>query len=523
MRHLIPAFLALALFCLISSNAFGQIADPVQLKSGLVSGKTAEDTAVRMYLGIPFAAPPVGENRWRAPQPVASWSGVRAADEMPAGCIQEKQGSRLPWTEEFMHQGEISEDCLYLNLWTAATSADEKRPVMVYIYGGGFNEGSNSVAVYNGEAQAKKGVVSVVINYRVNILGFLAHPELTAESAHKASGNYGLLDQMAALQWVQDNIAAFGGDPEQVTIYGQSAGGMSVGLLMQSPLAKGLFARAIIQSGPGLFSSTALSSGMSLENGEKQGVRFAEGKGVSSLAELRALTPEQLMAPMKNASRLRPVVDNWFFSTETPNTDQVSVMNGFTADDFGTNGGFGPSAEATIAAFEKDAHRIYGDNANTFLSLYKPASDEEVPAMRKASGRDQARVSLHIWASQQADMSDDIYTYYFDRAIPWPEHPEFAAFHTGEVPYVFNNLKYLDRPWEAVDHQVADHTSSYWTNFALTGDPNGEGLEKWQAFNGDKASTMRIGEKMGLMEIAEPAKVKFWKDIFMARSQAESE
>jgi len=394
---------------------------------------------------------------------------------------------------------------------------------MVYIYGGGFNEGSNAVPVYDGEELAKKGIVLVGVNYRVGVLGFLAHPELTAESKHNTSGNYGLLDQIAALRWVQDNIASFGGDPEQVTIYGQSAGGMSVSMVMQSHLAKGLFARAIIQSGPGLFSSSALSSGTPLSEGEKRGVQFAEVKGVSSLTELRALTPEQLMAREEGAPRLGPIADGYFLSTDNPNKDQVPVLNGFTADDLGvSSGGFGPPPEMTVAAFESDARRLYGDKADTYLSLYTPGSDAEVPALRKTSGRDRARASVHFWASQQQEMSDDIYTYYFDRAIPWPEHPEFGAFHTGEVPYVFDNLKLLDRPWEPADHTVAAQMSAYWTSFAMSGNPNGTGLPKWQVYSPDEATTMRIGAEMGQMQIADPAKVTFWKDILTAQSQSQS-
>ena len=492
--------------------AWGQISDPVRLNTGLISGKSGLDSAVRVYLGIPFAAPPTGELRWREPMPVKPWDGILAADKMAAASIQNTAGSRLPWTEEFMHQSEISEDCLYLNVWTAAVAAKEKRPVMLYIYGGGFNEGSNAVAVYHGEQLAKKGVILVSINYRVGVLGFLAHPELTRESEHHVSGNYGLLDQVAALRWVQENIAAFGGDPKNVTIFGQSAGAMSVAMLMQSPLTEGLFAPAIIQSGPGLFPGS-ITSGTSLGEGEKLGVRFGEAKGASSLAELRALTPEQLMAPTEGAPRPRPVVDDYFISPDKPAKTQVPVINGFTADDMGAGGRFGPPQQPTVSAFEKDARARYKDSADRFLALYQPGTDAEVEAMRKASGRDRAKVSLHHWARKQKDLSDRVYTYYFDRAIPWPEHPEFGAFHTGEVPYVFNNLKQLNRPWEPADHTVADQMSSYWTNFAKTGNPNGPNLPHWHEYDGKNATTMRIGAMTGGMPIASTEKVSFWMDL----------
>lgn len=231
---------------------------------------------VTAFLGVPFAAPPVGDLRWRPPQSAAPWTGVRKADHFGASCMQNEAGSRLPWTEEFMTQGPISEDCLFLNVWTSASAASAKLPVMFWIYGGGFNEGSGQVAVYDGAGLAKKGVILVSVNYRVGPLGFLVHPELSRESEHHVSGNYGILDQIAALQWVHRNIAAFGGDPSRVTIFGQSAGAQSVVLLMKSPLAKGLFARAIAQSGPGLRRSNAPAVIPTLAEREAGGARYAE-------------------------------------------------------------------------------------------------------------------------------------------------------------------------------------------------------------------------------------------------------
>ena len=234
---------------------------PVRIDTGLISGVT-DSSGTTAYLGVPFAAPPVGNLRWRPPQAVAPWDGIRVADHFGASCMQNELGSRLPWTEEFMTQGAVREDCLFLNIWTAAKSPLEKQAVMVYIYGGGFSEGSGSVGVYNGSELAQKGVVVATINYRVGPIGFLIHPELTKESEHHSSGNYGLLDQIAALRWVHRNISAFGGDPEKVTIFGQSAGAISVVDLMRSPLAKGLFAHAIAQSGPGLFPEDQIAGGM---------------------------------------------------------------------------------------------------------------------------------------------------------------------------------------------------------------------------------------------------------------------
>jgi para-nitrobenzyl esterase len=482
----------------------------VRVEQGLLCGTPGTDPSIRVYKGVPFAAPPVGDLRWKAPQPPGPWTGVRPADKFSPACTQNLAGSRLPWTEEYMHQGEQSEDCLYLNIWTGAKSQDEKRPVMVYIYGGGFTEGSNAVAVYDGEALARKGVVQVGINYRLGPLGFLAHPELTKESEHRSSGNYGLLDQVAALRWVHDNIAVFGGDPEQVTIFGQSAGAMSVAYLMQSPLAEGLFARAVIQSGPGLFSPGTGNSGNSLENGEQAGVKFAEAKGAASIADLRAMPAEALIQEPSTV-RFSPLQDGWFLPANGKNRNQVPVMNGFTADDMGAGGSFGPPSEATIQAYEKEARERYGERAKTFLSLYPADSDETVPSLRKESARERARVSLYLWAVEQAKVSGKVYTYYFDRAIPWPEHPEFGAFHSGELPYVFNNLRIFDRPWEAFDRTIANQISSYWVNFAGTGDPNGQGLATWPVFSAAEAVTMQLSTRMGAMPIADPEKVDFWK------------
>jgi para-nitrobenzyl esterase len=273
MRHvlLLGAALMYSTFGVLVMQA-RRAGDVVRVDGGQLSTSTGTPGGVRAFKGIPYAAPPVGDARWRAPQPVVPWDGVRQADRFGASCVQAQPGSRLPWTEEFMTQGPVSEDCLFLNVWTAA-AVTERLPVMAYIYGGGFNEGSSSVAVYDGASLAARGVVVVTINYRTGPLGFLVHPALSAESPHKVSGNYGLLDQIAALAWVQRNIAAFGGDPTAVTIFGQSAGAISVADLMRSPLAKGLFARAIAQSGPGLLGRNVLGGGLTLQEREQAGWR----------------------------------------------------------------------------------------------------------------------------------------------------------------------------------------------------------------------------------------------------------
>ncbi|MGH9680340.1 MAG: carboxylesterase/lipase family protein, partial [Candidatus Acidiferrales bacterium] len=475
----------------------------VRTEDGLISGVT-DSQGVISYKGIPFAAPPVAGLRWRAPQPVAHWTGVRKSDHFGNACFQIKDYSRLPWTEPFMEQGPVSEDCLYLNVWSAAKSPSERRPVMVYLYGGGFVEGSGSVAVYDGTRLARRGVVVVNMNYRVGPLGFLVYPELTKESAHGSSGNYGLLDQIAALEWVHKNIAAFGGDPDRVMIFGQSAGASSVYDLMQSPLAKGLFVRAIAESGMRLF---ARSGGRqaTLADREQMGVQWAESKGAHSLSELRALTPDVLFKPSNAGGTSlpnQPVPDGWVLpiaGSALP-ASEVPLVVGMVADDLGVSTAYsGPGPKPSVAAYRDAAKGKYADKADEFLKLYPGTSDAAVVEMMKVAARDQSRVSIDLWSANQVKLSGKVYTYFFDRAIPWPEHPEFGAFHTSEVPYVFENLELTRHPYEPIDQRVSDAVSSYWMNFAASGDPNGESLPNWPAYAPGVHMTMELGSKMGPM------------------------
>jgi para-nitrobenzyl esterase len=473
-----------------------------------VAGVPAPGSPVRSYKGIPFAAPPVGGLRWKPPQAVIPWEGVKRADRFSDACVQDLQRARLPWTEEFMHQGNASEDCLYLNVWTAARSAPEKRPVLLFIHGGGLREGSSAIVTYDGEALARKGVVAVGINYRLGPLGFLAHPELTRESEHRSSGNYGFLDQIAALEWVQTNIEAFGGDPANVTIHGQSAGARSVAALMASPLAKGLFARAIIQSGAPR-QQPGPPGGLTLAEAEKAGLAAQKALGVGSLAEMRGVSAERFVG--SDLGRMNGVLDGWVLPPpDQQNEVQVPVMTGCTANDSYTTD---EDARLTPATYKAEAEKLYGRRTSAFLELYPVAGSDAFSAKLDAA-RDKARVSVFLWAERQQEKSRRVYTYYFDRAIPWPEHPEFGAFHTGEIPYVFDNLGKLDRPWGPIDRTVADQMSSYWVNFAATGDPNGDGLAAWPAFDPSKPVTMRLGEHMGPMPTAAPQKARFWRSFF---------
>ncbi len=490
----------------------------VRVNEGELAGVT-EPGDVRVFKGVPFAAPPVGNLRWRPPQPGAEWQGVRKADRFSANCMQEV-GIRLPWTAEFMiPEGDgVSEDCLYLNVWTAAKAAGERRPVLVYIHGGGFVEGSGSVLLYNGAQLARKGVVVVTINYRVGALGFLAHPELTRESEHHSSGNYGLLDQIAALKWVQRNIAAFGGDPRRVTIAGQSAGAASVRVMIASPLAGGLFHRAIMESGGIVRTPGALTEA------EANGVKYAESRRASSLSQLRALPAKEFVG---NASiRFAPVADGWLlpegmmeaFGAAAQN--DVPTISGLNADEGSSSTSYG---KATPNSFRKQAQESYGEMAEEFLKLYPADTEVQAGESEKSRGREQLLASIYLWAATRAKISKtSAYTYYFNHAIPWPEHPEFAVFHTSEVPYVFNNLDLLKRPWQAADRRTADRMSSYWVNFITTGSPNGKGLSRWPAFQEQSKNTMELGDRMGPRPIAAPARLEFFTRFFNRQGSVQS-
>ncbi|HZX72840.1 MAG TPA: carboxylesterase family protein, partial [Cyclobacteriaceae bacterium] len=476
----------MALFSILcfSQSAKAQLVKPVATESGLVSGVKSSTTNVVAFKGIPYAAPPVGELRWREPQPPVKWEGTRVADKFCASCIQNVRGSSPPWTDEFMVSGAVSEDCLFLNIWTPAKKTNQKLPVLMFIHGGAFREGSGSIAVYDGEALANKGIIVVNINYRMGILGFFAHPELTSESPNHASGNYALLDQIAALQWIKKNIAAFGGDPKKVTIGGQSAGASSVHALTASPLAKGLFVRAIAESGSTYSTGTNTTK---LADAEQNGVKFALAKGVASLKDLRALSIEQLTQTPVQGVNFGLIADGWFLPESIPavfaqgKQNDVATLTGLNADEGSSSPTYG---KTTLAAWKEQAQNNYKDQAEYFLKLYVAETDEAAGKISKEVARDRGMVSMYLWAkSRAATAKTSAFTYYFSRGIPWPAHPEFAAFHTSEIPYVFGNLKVLDRPWSIIDKQVSENMSYYWVNFISKGDPNGKGLPIWPAFN----------------------------------------
>ncbi|MFT4114980.1 carboxylesterase/lipase family protein [Silvibacterium sp.] len=488
----------------------------VKTASGALSGVEDSSAHVVSFEGIPFAAPPVGELRWRAPQPVPAWSGVRVADHPGASCMQTTANERLPWTSEFLVHNQVSEDCLYLNVWTPNRSASANLPVVVYIHGGGFVEGSGAVKIYDGTNLASTGLVVVTINYRLGIFGFFAHPELAAESPHHAAGNYGLMDQIAALHWVQANIRNFGGDPQRVTIWGQSAGAFSVGALLISPEAKGLFAGAMADSGLSLGNFPMKDRTAA----EAEGTKFAADHHAASLRDLRAISAEDLLKAQQQAGHFAPDIDGWVLPAPPSELarnhagSDVPVITGYQAND----GLLFTPAMHTAADYESLAHKRYGSFADEYLRLYPAASEPEITKATAEASRDRDRVSMYLWAVNRGQSAHSpVFTYYFDRGIPWPQHPEFGAFHTGEIPYFFRNFNLLDRPWQNADHSVSALASAYLKAFASTGAPRGDGLPEWPPVSKAVAQTMEIGEHAGPMPLAGKTKLDFWTRYF--RSQ----
>jgi para-nitrobenzyl esterase len=467
----------------------------VRTASGALEGTVSLDGKIQIFKGIPYAAPPVGPLRWKEPQPVASWQGTRKATEFGARCMQGNIYSDMV----FRDPGP-SEDCLYLNIWTPKASAGAKLPVMVWIYGGGFQAGATSEGRQDGENLAHKGVVVVSMNYRLGIFGFFSHPELTKESPHHASGNYGLLDQAAALQWVHNNIVAFGGDPANITIFGESAGSFSVCGQMASPLSKNLIAKAIGESGA-FFSRTLPAH--SLAETEKTGVDFAQENNATTLDQLRAIPAQQLLdAAMKkdHGFHFGPNVDGYFFP-ESPaaiyakgEQAHVPLLAGWNHDE-GNYRGFFVQDPATRENYIKRLNEMFHDQSAQVLKVF-PADNE-----------DQARISAGQiatanfigystwkWIEMQTKLGNvPVYRYEFDEAPPILLHgPAGAdgptAYHSAEIEYVFEDLDFKkvdDKPvaWTAADRKLSDEMSSYWTNFAKTGDPNGPGLPKWPKYD----------------------------------------
>jgi len=476
------------------NRSFGK----VQVEGGMITGTTNAGGDIQIFKGIPFAAPPVSDLRWKAPQPVIQWTGEKKCLDFGASPMQNIPSPFGPWSEAWLiPKSPISEDCLYLNVWTGAKLASERKPVIVWIYGGGFSSGGAGVPLYDGEALAKKGIVFVSINYRVGVFGFLAHPELTKESVSHSSGNYGLQDQIAGIKWVQKNISAFGGDPDNITIAGQSAGSMSVNCLVASPLCKGLFRRAIAESGAS-FVSSPIRKTTTLVQAESAGLQFAQSFNAKTITELRKIPADELL---KKQFASGPIVDGYVLPQSIAEIfaagkqNDVGLLTGWNEDD-----GVVFGKPKTALEFKTQAQLLYGPNATRFLKFYPATNDKEAAASQANLSRDEIfGVQNYTWANIQADHSKfKVWLYRFTRKLPATgEYIKYGAFHSGEIPYAYDNLSLVLRcPWISVDYSLAKNMSSYWVNFAGTGNPNGHGLPPWPSYNTKEFQTMLLGSKI---------------------------
>ncbi len=509
MKHLIVAVLGVLPLA-------AAIDGPVRIDTGAISGVATSTPGIYVFRGIPYAAPPVGRLRWRPPQPAAKWTGVRKMDTFGSPCVQPSRANP---------KGAIgNEDCLYLNVWTPAKTAADRLPVMFWIHGGGFRDGYGSMPWYDGEELAKKGVIVVTINYRLGVLGFFAHPELTAESDHKASGNYGLMDDIAALQWAHRNIAALGGDPAKVTIFGQSAGSMAVNSLQASPLAKGLFRAVIGESGAAF--------GPQLDNGplaqaEQAGRKFAAAQGAKSIAELRAKLADALvMAPYTAGTN----ADGWVLPEEPLVIFQKGRQNPVPAL-IGSNSDEGrlfARGRMTARQFIDQARQRYGAAADEYLKLYPAGSDAQAVESRQRSLTEETMgLNVRLWVEAQAKAGLKTYVYYFTRITPGgppanvdPNSPSLGAPHGEELAYMTNNIShsealrasqtYANAKPDAYDVKLAGIVSTYWVNFAKTLDPNGGNLPRWQAFDPARSDqVMELGDKVGMRSHPDEAGILF--------------
>jgi len=465
----------------------------VMTESGALEGIRSGD--LHIYKGVPFAAPPVGELRWREPRPPSAWKGTRRADAFAPACMQ--TGVSMPGESPPV----TSEDCLYLNIWTPAKKSQQRLPVMVWIHGGGYTNGSASMPLYWGDQLARRGIVVVTLAYRLGPFGFLAHPELTAESPRKSSGNYGLLDQIAALEWIQRNIAKFGGDPGRVTIAGQSAGAMAVSILMSSPRAQGLFQRAIGESG-GLFEPLQLAPQYLLANAEADGSKYASSLRAESIAALRQRPAAALLTDAA-AHVSHPVIEPSvlpvppYEALVSGSYNNVPLLVGFNAQEARAMVDVTNVKAATFAA---DIEGSFGQLPPALIDAYPHATDEQARQARLDFERD-LRFGWDMWTwARLQSAHGPAYFYRFEQAPPFPTgsvRHGWGPSHFAELWYVFDHLDQESWSWSAGDRRVAAAMTSYWANFVKTGDPNGDGLPRWPTFDTGNAMHFLDGSHTG--------------------------
>lgn len=462
-----------------------QSSDTVKIDTGVLEGTVGTDPSVRVFKGVPFAASPVGDLRWKEPQPIRAWTGVRKADEWGTRCMQGPM-----WGPLVTRDKEMREDCLYLNVWTTARSAKAKQPVLVMFHGGGFVAGSSSEPRTDGEWFAKQGIVVVEPNYRLGVFGFMAHPELTKESSGHGSGNYGMLDQAAALQWVKRNVAAFGGDPGNVTINGESAGSMSVSALMASPLTRHLVHKAIGQSGAFFTSPTRGMAEKTVPEKEQDGVKFAASVGAASLAELRAKPADELLAAVMKTGGwgYSPGVDNYFMPEKVAavyaagKQSKIPLLAGWTSAEVGMSIAMNPQ-KPTAATFADKLKEQFKDQADAAAKVYPTSTDAE--ALQSAADlASDLFISYSTWKWIEVHAkSAPVYRYRFDRTLPEANGSNrFGAAHASDIEYSFNTLDSKKADWKPEDRETARVMAGFFANFVKTGNPNGPGLPQWPEF-----------------------------------------
>lgn len=491
----------------------------VEVTGGTVEG--AEQDGIFSYKGIPFAAPPVDDLRWKAPQPVKAWSGIREADVFAPGCMQDAGMSAMMGVP-----ANFSEDCLYLNVWTGAKTVDEERPVMVWIHGGAFVGGMTGTPMFDGTKFAQKGVVLVSIAYRLGVFGFMAHPELSRESG-SGSGTYGLQDMIAALQWVKDNIVRFGGDPSRVTIFGESAGGIAVGMLAAAPSAKGLFQRVISESG-GSFAPPRIEDGAgqnipALKVAESDGESFLNKLGVSDIQAARALSAEQIQEAVGSGmggARFWPVADGNVIPGDPYELYEKGQFND-TPILAGTNsneGGLFMRGPATAESFEQQIRSGYGERADVILEAYPHSTDNEAARASADVFREFAFAwPTWAWARMQSRMGDGkAFVYYYDHRTP--ASPD-GANHAAEVSYVFGNFGGPGGEPRPEDLALSELIQAYWINFAARGDPNGPGLPNWPNFSEQDQQVLYFDNSASAKPIPNLEKLKAFDSYYSWRRE----